>query len=231
MLDDLIPAGTFVGTSLILRQGGRFLCGVRAPQTEGTRTILELTGIGGGVEPEDECVTAGVLREVREEIACEVLVLESPETLVVRGPGLVERVTLRGRERPAAVVFRHWPTPPHQPWEAGSKVGGCLVVFLADLQGTPRPAAELPALIWLTAEQVVDTARRDVPLRELLAAGATITERAGEVLPHDAWARLTDSQEALAVALGEKAEMFYLALDGRRQEVQRNDTTAYWFNW
>jgi len=230
MLDDLIPAGTFVGTSLILRKGGRFLYGVRAPQTEGTRTILELTGIGGGVEPEDECVTAGVLREVQEEIACAVLVLESADTLLVRGPGLVERVTLRGRERPAAVVFRHWPTPPHQPWEARSEVGGCLVVFLADLQGTPRPAAELPALIWLTAEQVVDAARCDVPLRELLAAGATVIERVGEALPHDAWARLTDSQEALALALGEKAVTFYRALDGRRDEVHSSDPAAYWFN-
>jgi hypothetical protein len=217
MLDDLIPAGTFVGTSLILRKGGRFLYGVRPPQAEGTRTVLELTGIGGGMEPEDESVTVGVLREVQEEIACAVLVLESPETLLVRGPGRVERVTLQGQERPVAVVFRHWPTPPHEPWQAGSKLGGCLVVFLADLLGTPRPAAELPALAWLSTGQVVSTAQRDVPLQELLDEGATLVERAGEGLPRAAWARLTDSQEALALALGEKAETFYRALDGRRE--------------
>ena len=48
-LDDLIPKGVFVGTSLILHYKGRFLYGIRAPKTQSGPCVLELTGIGGGI--------------------------------------------------------------------------------------------------------------------------------------------------------------------------------------
>ncbi|MFQ5812902.1 MAG: hypothetical protein ACE5I2_06915, partial [Anaerolineae bacterium] len=42
----------------------------RPPRAEDSSQIIELTGIGGGVEDEDESLTAGVLREAQEEIGC-----------------------------------------------------------------------------------------------------------------------------------------------------------------
>ncbi|MFQ5341398.1 MAG: hypothetical protein ACE5F6_07605 [Anaerolineae bacterium] len=71
---------------------------------------------------------------------------------------------------------------------------------------------ELPALIWLTPQQVVDTARDDVLLCQLLDAGAELVEARPASMPHTAWVRLTDSQEALALALGYEALSFYRAL-------------------
>lgn len=213
-LSRLVPCGIFVGTSLILRQGDRWLYGVRPPRVEGQRSVLELTGIGGGMEPEDPSLSAGVLREAQEEIGCSVRLLRCSETIVVRGPACVERVTLAGEEQPAAVVFRHYRTPPHQPWHKENCGQACLVVFLAELDGQPWPTMELPALAWLRPAHVVQTARQDVSLRELLASGMGLVQRRPGCLPTTAWVRLTDSQEALILALSDQALTFYQSLSG-----------------
>ena len=210
-LSDIVPGDIFVGTSLILRQGGRFLYGIRPPRAEGSRQIIELTGIGGGIEDEDESLMAGVLREAQEEIGCGVRLLPCPETIVVRSQDNVERVTLRGQERPAAVVFRYFRTPPHQPWHEDNQGEACLVVYLAELDGQPWPAMELPALIWLKPAHILETAHRDVPLGKLLTSGAELVEREPGLAPEQSWARMTDSQEALALALEDRGLSFYRA--------------------
>lgn len=214
-LSDIVPddvrksASPFVGTSLILHQGGRFLYGVRPPRAEGSRQIIELTGIGGALEDEDASLTDGALREAQEEIGCGVRVLPCPETVIVRGQDDVERVTLRGKELPAAVVFRYYRTPPHQPWHEDNQGEACLVVFWAELDGQPRPAMELPDLIWLQLAHISLTARRDVPVSELLSSGAELVEGEAGPLPRHSWARMTDSQEALALALDDDELSFY----------------------
>lgn len=212
--DLVVPRETFVGTSLILRQGGRLLYGIRAPRAEGSRQVIELTGIGGGLEDEDESLTAGVLREAQEEIGCRVRLLPCRETVIVRSQDRAEWVALQGEELPAAVVFRRYCTPPHQPWHADNQGEACLVVFLAELGGKPWPAMELPALIWLQPAHVLETARQDIPLAKLLGSGAELVEGELACLPETAWARMTDSQEALALALGDDALAFYEALAG-----------------
>lgn len=212
ILSELVPDGMFVGTSLILRQGGRLLYGVRPPRAEGPRQVIELTGIGGGLEDEDESLTAGVLREAWEEMSCGVRLVPCRETVIVRSEQHVGRVMLQGKERPAAVVFRHFRTPPHQPWHEDSQGEGFLLVFLGELDGQPWPAMELPALIWLRPTHVIQTARQDVPLSQLLDSGATLIENELDILPRTAWVRLTDSQEALVLALAEDALPFYEAM-------------------
>jgi len=211
-LADIVPEGLFIGTSLILRRGDRFLYGVRSPGAKGARQIIELTGIGGALEDEDDSLTSGALREAWEETGCRVRVLPARDTIVVRGEHDIERVLLTGDERPAAVVFRRYRTPPHQPWHEDHQGETCLVVFWGEIDGQPWPAMELPALIWLKPGQVVETARQDVPLSRLLDSGAELIESAPGLVARTAWARLTDSQEALVLALGEKAPLFYEAM-------------------
>lgn len=214
-LEDLTPADSFVGTSLILRQGGRFLYGMR-PIREGARQpLIELTGIGGGIEPEDETYTLGVLREAEEEIgcgdeaACRVHLIPCVRTLVVRSQEEMAWAELRGPERPAALVFRRYRTPPHRPWDARNEGKGCLIVYLADLQGQPWPTMELPWLLWMSPEQVLRTARQNAPLRDLLVGGAELVLGATPPPPDASSVRLTDSQEALGIALGEALPAFY----------------------
>ncbi len=213
-LADLVPGDMFVGTSLILCRQGRFLYGLRSPRPEGERLLAELTGIGGHLEAGDGSIAAGALREAQEEMGCAVRLVPAAETLLVRGPGRVEWLALAGGERPVAVVYRRYRTPPHEPWHELNQGEACLVVYLAELAGTPRPAMELPALIWLTPAQVVETARRDVPLAGLLAQGAELLADPARPLPPDVWLRLTDSQEALVLALADGALPFYEALAG-----------------
>jgi hypothetical protein len=51
-----------------------------------------------------------------------------------------------------------------------------------------------------------------VPLRRLVNSGAILVEKTPGAMPLAAWARLTDSQEALALALGDAALAFYAGL-------------------
>ena len=213
-LQSLIPKDIFVGTSLILRRDKRFLYGIRPPFSQASFQILELTGVGGALEEQDETLTAGVLREAREEIDCPVEIVACQDTLVVRGKSNLEWMSFEGQEKPVAVVFRRFRTPPHQPWDDDNRGEACLVVFLADLKGQPRPAMELPALIWISPSQVVEAARKDVPLQKMSTAGAEIIERVPGSLPRQALVRLTDSQEALVLGLEADALRFYQELAG-----------------
>lgn len=211
-LSDLIPAGVFTGTSLILQQGGRFLYGLRPVKHTTSGPVLELTGIGGKLEPGDDSFSAGVLREAQEEIGCAVRLTACPTTLIVRGLQQVEMVPISGDERPAALVFRRYRTPPHQPWHPENQGEGVLVVFAAELLGQPQPVLELPHLLWMRPEHILATARADLPLNKLLESGACLVSGAQPAPPSSLPVRLTDSQEALALALGERTLSFYRAL-------------------
>ncbi|HSG17802.1 MAG TPA: NUDIX domain-containing protein [Anaerolineae bacterium] len=209
-LDDLIPSNTFVGTSLILRRGDRFLYGIRPIMMAGRTQILELTGIGGGLEKEDESYTAGVRREAIEETGSDVTIVDCASTWIVPGRQQVEQITLTGDRRPAALVYRHHRTPPRQPWHPDNQGAAWLIVYLGELQDEPTPTMELPWLIWLSAAQVQQTAHDDVPLRDLLLHGAELITRPADPPPSPAaMTRLTDSQEALALALGERTVAVY----------------------
>jgi len=211
-LSEIIPADIFVGTSLILRQGDRFLYGIRAARQAESGQILELTGIGGGLEDEDHSLSSGAIREAREEIGCRVNLIPSPTTFIVCGKDDVEQLMLMGDEQPAAVVFRKYRTPPHQPWHQDNQGEACLVVFMAEIDGQPWPSMELPHLIWLKPEQILETAREDVPLRKLLNSGAELIVGDLEAPPESYLVRLTDSQEAVALALGKSTLSFYSSL-------------------
>jgi 8-oxo-dGTP pyrophosphatase MutT (NUDIX family) len=210
VLSDIIPGDIFTGTSLIIRREDRFLYGIRSPKMWHGQPVLEITGIGGGLEKEDESLSTGVQREAQEEIACEVQLIPVKNTLIVHGLEDVSSQALSGEEQPAAIVYRNWRTPPHHPWHPENHGSACLVIFLGKLLGRPRPVMELPHLIWLSAEQVLESARRDITLGELLAGGAELIPGTSTAPHPENQARMTDSQEALALALGDETPSVYL---------------------
>ena len=216
-LEELLPADMFIGTSLVLREGksagsNRFLYGIRPAREEGPRLLLELTGIGGGLEENDASPGAGVLREAQEEIACAVTLIPSSLTLLIKGYNDVSLIQVAGPEQPLAIIYRYHMTPPHSPWHPFNKGSACLVLFLGKLKGRPRPDQELPNLIWLPSTLVLETARRDVPLGELLMAGAALVPGRSGSPSLDSLARMTGSQEALALALDDELPSFYEGL-------------------
>ncbi len=205
----LVPEGYFIGTSLILPDRERFLFGIRQPKWVGKRAILEITGIGGGLEAWDKSILDGVQREAMEEIGSRVRLVSSKETLIVQSREEHEWVRPAGELKPAAVVFRGYRTPAHHPWHTSRRGDAALLVFRASLIEPPAPTGELPALIWLSAQQILDTALQDVALSGLISGGALTLAREPEALPQRAPSRMTDSQEAIAIALGRATLGFY----------------------
>lgn len=208
-LAELIPDDMFIGTSLLLREESesgsyRFLYGMRSVKEENNQLIYELTGIGGKLEKSDDSPGAGAIREAQEEMACAVQLVTSSKTLLIQGYNDVRLIEVAGPEKPLAIIFRHHQSPAHSPWHQFNKGKLCLVLFEGKIQGQPRPVSELPRLIWLPARLVLECSRRDVPLGELLLEGAALVPGHSGSPPLDGLARMTDSHEALALALGEK---------------------------
>jgi len=217
-LSELIPADAFVGAGVILRHRGRFLFGIRPLRWDGERATAEITAIGGRIEASDASLSDGVEREACEEIGCDVHLEPCERTLLARGPGELSYAAIGGAEQPAAIVFRYYKAPAHQPWNAprlgqpNYRPPSRIMLFLGELTGEPQPSEELPTLIWLTPEQILQTARQDIPFGELLAAGAPVLRLHAAYPAADDWARLTDSQEALALSLGDAAIEFFQGL-------------------
>ena len=212
LVSDLLAPKAFLGVGLILRQPGGFLFGIRPPKQHSSQIILEITGIGGKMEAGDASLAHCARREAYEEISAAIRILPCPHALVVRSLDQVQEVTFEGIDRPAALVFRGHRTPPHQPFISVQPDDGCVVVFLAELIDSPTPSPEIPYLIQLSPSQIFSAAQADLPISDLLKGGGLLLP--GPFPPPDpaALARLTDSQEALALALGRRAESFYLSL-------------------
>ena len=208
-LSPIVALAVFLGAGVLLAGSGRLLCGIRPLRPEGDHQIAQVTAIGGGVQAGDPSFMAGALRESLEEMSCPVTFQACAETLIVSGPGQVRWQRLADPIGPAAVVFRHWHTPPRQPWHVPHDGWQCLVLYRADLAGTPQPSPEIPGLIWLWPAQLVALAHHDVSLQALLAEGAKLRDAPARPLDRAALARLTDSQEALVLGLGSAALAFY----------------------
>lgn len=213
LLAILAPLGVFLGVGLILPGSAGFLYGGRPLRLSPAGPLVELTSIGGGVEPCDASLDAAARREAMEEIQCNVRLLPSADTLVVRRPGQVETVSLEGNEQPAAVVCRRHRTPPHSPWHPQNQGETCIVVFLAELLNCPRPSPEIPFLARLDPETLTALARTDRPFGSLAAGWKMLAPSACP--PADTVVRLTDSQEALILALGDRALPFYRSIAAR----------------
>ena len=217
-LADFIPEDAFVGAGLILRQRGLFLFGIRPLRWDGQRPTVEITAIGGRIETQDASLSAGVQREACEEIGQSVSFIPCTRTLLVRGYGDLEWASIHGEEKPAAIVYRFYKAPAHQPWNAPGvgqpnyRPPSCIVLFLAELNEQPQLTEELPALIWLTPEQILETARRDIRFGDLLEAGIPILRLRQDYPAPEHWARLTDSQEALALSMEEAVLDYYYRL-------------------
>lgn len=207
-LGELVEPDAPRASSLLIAQDGRFLLGCRPPLTERGRILLRLTGIGGWAEG-DESFSATVHREALEETGSDVRLYGWSRTAVVRSPDDVFAVAVTGEPAPVALVFRRFGTAPFDPWSERYSRVAPVAVFAGALEHEPSIAAqhEHPCFIWLYPEQMIALADSDEPLEYLLADGAEVVG-AFEGEPRLALVRLTDSIQALLVALGPRAYAF-----------------------
>jgi 8-oxo-dGTP pyrophosphatase MutT (NUDIX family) len=207
-LSELAQPGTPRASSQLIAQDGRFLLGCRPPLSERGRILLRLTGIGGWAEGA-ETFSATAHREAQEETGSDVRLFERRRTTVVRSPDDIAATEFGGEQAPVALVYRRFGTAPFDPWSEQHSMVAPVAVFAGALERLPVVAArhEHPFFMWVYPEQMIALADSDEPLEFLLADGAEILGTF-EGDPRLAIVRLTDSIQALLVALGSRAYAF-----------------------
>jgi 8-oxo-dGTP pyrophosphatase MutT (NUDIX family) len=136
---------------------------------------LRVGGVGGGQEA-GETIWECAAREAREEVGCDVKLINAPRTYLRESGGPLRRT--RCRDEIAPLLFE-WAANkiPDKPYAPGLPTGPLLygAMFLAQPKGTLRPGdVEGLLLISPATWSLIDD---QATLRELIAAGARLTER------------------------------------------------------
>ena len=207
-LTELVEPGTARASSVLVVGEGRFLLAVRPPIVERERVLLRLTGIGGWSEGE-ETFAATAIRESIEETGNAVRLIDLDQTLVVRSPDEMDLLAVSGEVAPAALVYRRFGTAPFDPWSASYRSIAPVAVYAGTFGDRPRIAAQEahPFFMWVYPEQMMLLSDADEPLEYLLADGAELVGTV-EIDMQRAIVRLTDSIQALIIALGPRAYSF-----------------------
>jgi 8-oxo-dGTP pyrophosphatase MutT (NUDIX family) len=189
-------------------EDGRFLMAARPPIITPSRTLINLTGVGGWLEP-GESFSGAVMRETTEETGVSIRLLDLHDTLIVHGPDTIEDVCIVGEVGPAAIVYCRMGTPPFDPWSEQYEAVVPVTVYVGALSDIPAVVApdEHPFFLWLYPEQLIALADGELPLAFLLSDGAKLVgDFAAET--ERVVVRLGDSIPALVSALGPTAYGF-----------------------
>lgn len=193
------------GASLLVVEDGRFLLAARPPIVTPSRILVNLTGVGGWLEP-GESFSAAAMRETVEETGVNVSLIDLHDTLIVHSPDIIEDVCIVGELGPAAIVYCRLGTPPFDPWSDEYDSVVPVTVYAGALSGHPSIVApdEHPFFLWLYPEQLIALADGELPLDFLLSDGAKI-EGNFDADNTRVLVRLSDSIPALLAALGPTA--------------------------
>ncbi len=153
------------GSSLLVVDDGRFLMAARPPIITPSRTLINLTGVGGWLEP-GESFSGAAMRETTEETGVSVRLLDLHDTLIIHDPNTIEDVCIVGEVGPAAIVYCRMGTPPFDPWSEDYDAVVPVTVYAGVLSDRPAVVApdEHPFFLWLYPEQLIALADSELPL-------------------------------------------------------------------
>jgi|Deesub1362B_J571_1020462.scaffolds.fasta_scaffold02898_5 8-oxo-dGTP pyrophosphatase MutT (NUDIX family) len=179
-IQELGSPGTEYTTGLVLKWDGRYLFALepRSNWLEGGKRI-RYVGIGGHREPGESWVQA-VQREAWEEAQCGIEITTerircttTEKIYLCKDDGSVREMEMDWPEHPPPFFIWSGTFTFHHPIRRRHFI---CIVFHARALREPNPAAEMPAIIGLSEEQVLRTARQPMRLDNLLAEGAKLWE-------------------------------------------------------
>jgi 8-oxo-dGTP pyrophosphatase MutT (NUDIX family) len=166
---------------------------------------LRVGGVGGGQEA-GETIWECAAREAREEVGCDVKLINAPRTYLRERGGPLRRT--RCRDEIAPLLFEWFPNKtPDEPYAPGLPTGPLLygAMFLAQPKATVRPAdVEGLLLISPAMWSLVDD---QATLCELMESGATLIERRPIRRDTPLWAFPEESMRAVCELAERDAEL------------------------
>lgn len=150
----------------------RFLFSVRKQEDwrkQGGKLYIGFAGIGGSPQKKETLVETAI-REVKEETGCNIEILHSKETLICfpeKSEGKISKI--KQKPAPIASFIKTYPYK-------GEQILLKCWTFMGKIKGSPKPSAEIPALIILPERLIAKTLKRPVSLSKLIKEGAKLIE-------------------------------------------------------
>jgi 8-oxo-dGTP pyrophosphatase MutT (NUDIX family) len=165
------------GTGIIAKYNDRFIFAIGNKrfwtQEKGSLTIT-YTAIGGKVE-EGETFVSAAIREVQEESDTQVDLIDSPKTLLWDFTTRKSKIVrLEEKMTKPVIIYKR----------ADDDAIWVVYVFLANFKTEPIPKMEVPALLLLHKDFLVD--KRNISVEEHIKRGNIILEQERNVIPRHA---------------------------------------------
>ncbi|GAB4569500.1 MAG: hypothetical protein Kow0047_22760 [Anaerolineae bacterium] len=172
----MVEPGGHLTSGLILTYQNLFLFGIEPRdqwRRQDGRWRVHYIGIGGHRDPGETWMET-VSREAMEEAGCAVRLLDGVSPCWCERDGTLRPLSLTWDE-PIRPLFL-WEDRFDLPRHGRRQVHFVGLAFRAEALSEPRPGAEIPAIIGLSAAQTAETLAGGLSLGELLDQGAALWE-------------------------------------------------------
>lgn len=167
-IEDFMIDTARLGNGLIIKYNDKYVFAVGKEKfwkKEGNSLIITYTAAGGNVE-DGETILESAYREGKEELGADILILSSEKTLVYDFRTKQKKIVMLDEEVRPCIIY-------NTTLNGNDDLSVC--VYLAEVKDKPMPSMEVPALLLLNKEQVLE--KKVHQLKELLEQGAEIFEQ------------------------------------------------------
>lgn len=139
------------------------------------RILISYGCVGGKIEQGETMIQAAI-REAHEEIMTDIEIKSSKKTYLIDLKMSVRFLEQKWKINPIAIYFVKYPGKPGDPTKTSHSFIGKIYVFFAKLKGDPKPASEVPAILFTDWEIVQKNIGAYFPLSKFLKHGKIIEQ-------------------------------------------------------
>ena len=139
------------------------------------RILISYGCVGGKIEQGETMIKAAI-REAHEEIMTDIEIKSSKKTYLIDLKMSVRFLEQKRKINPIAIYFVKYPGKPGDPTKTSQSFIGKIYVFFAKLKGDPKPASEVPAILFTDWEIVQKNIGVYFPLSKFLKHGKIIEQ-------------------------------------------------------